>query len=350
MKKVLLVVATRPNFIKAAALYKKLSTEFEVKILHTGQHYSFELSDKVIQDLNIPIYKNLNCNTYIREDIRDAIIAELKLENPDLVVTFGDVNSTVAAVWAAKSLGIPVAHVEAGLRTDMAMEEEFNRRISDYLCDICFTTEPSCTQNLIKEFNTTNKVISQSGNCAIDTLKLLQTSIIQKIADPIDVIVTCHRKENLNEKRVTKLMSLIGTLNKKYKVCIFGHPKLRKYLDDLNIPTTVEIRESPGYIEFLKQLYNAKLLVTDSAGAVCESFIFKVPCLIFRGTFEHKICLSSRDVLFSQDYDACKEHINTSLVKEKVYVDRIDPNHGWSDGKACDRILVILKLYFGMLK
>ena len=356
MKTIHFIGGARPNFIKIAPLLKIFDKErlFNSLFINTGQHYDKALSENIIKDLNLR-KPDLNLGIGSGSHIYQISEVMIKYERillrgkPDLVIVFGDVNSTIAAALAAKKNGIKVAHVEAGLRCyDDNLPEEINRRLTDSLSDILFTPSKNENLNLKKEKITKN--VFFVGNIMIDSL----IAFFKKNNDKpnfsnIDGLITLHRPENVDEK--TKFESILKNLEKwtkKHKILFPIHPRTKKNLIKFNLLKKLEkinnlkLVSPLSYSEFLLQLKESKFIITDSGGIQEEASFLGKPCFTLRKNTERPVTIkmgSNKLVKLSS--------INTLLNKELKPKKKKIPK--W-DGQTAERIFEILKIYLSTLK
>ncbi|MCH9032595.1 MAG: UDP-N-acetylglucosamine 2-epimerase (non-hydrolyzing) [candidate division Zixibacteria bacterium] len=314
---ILLVAGARPNFVKLAPLYNELSRRnsiFDPIIMHTGQHYDRKMSDIFFEELDIPtpqINLGVGSGSHATQTAKIMIETERVLmeRKPDLVVVFGDVNSTMAATIAATKLGIPVAHVEAGLRSfDRNMPEEINRLVTDVLADLLLTPSSDADRNLLNEGIAPQKIV-MVGNIMIDTLvKFASKADESKILDKLGVeskkfvLLTMHRPGNVdNSESVSALIEIIESLSKDYKIVFPAHPRTRRNLKELGPRArrivggelkNLIITEPLGYLDFLKLQKESAVTLTDSGGVQEETTYLGTPCLTLRPNTERPITIS----------------------------------------------------------
>ena len=308
-----LIAAARPNFMKIAPLYHALLREpwAEPMIVHTGQHYDLNMSDAFFQDLGLPdppIHLGVGSGSHAEQTGRVLMAYEQVLleQPPSLVVVVGDVNSTLAATLAATKLGIPVAHLEAGLRSfDRTMPEEINRLVTDALADLLWTPSPDGDENLLREGVPQEKIV-RVGNIMIDSLEMLRPSIeAQPVYQNYGLqakhygVVTLHRPSNVDDPAT--LTALCNTL-KGVADCIpllFPvHPRTRKNLVENRLMKPLD--ETPslhcvdplGYIAFMNLVFNARIAITDSGGIQEETTYLGIPCLTLRPNTERPITVT----------------------------------------------------------
>lgn len=367
--KIILVAGARPNFIKIAPLYEELKKHknyFHTLLIHTGQHYDFQMSEVFFKDLNIPkpdICLNVGSASHAVQTAHIMIEFEkiVMKENPDLIIVVGDVNSTLACSLVAAKLHIKVAHVEAGLRSfDRLMPEEINRKLTDCLSDYLFVSEETGLENLKKEGIDSNKVYFV-GNVMIDTLlanmdKIEKSDILNQISlksnarletlNPYAVL-TLHRPSNVDTKEsLTESYDILAFASQQLKIIYPIHPRTKKMIEMHNLLDKFEkldnliMVEPLGYIDFIQLVKNALFVLTDSGGIQEETTVLGVPCLTLRETTERPITISKgSNILVGTNFKKIKEEISKIL-------------HGngkkgscpelW-DGKAAERIVNILK-------
>lgn len=340
------IVGTRPNFIKAAPVIRELSSKnVEQLVLHTGQHYSSNMSNDILKDINMDRpNENLGINNGDREEkifnmIR-GIEVYLKKINANMVVLYGDVDSTFSASIAAKNIGVKIIHVESGLRSfDLEMPEEVNRTNIDAVSDILFCTEQSAIDNLINEGFCKSKMFLV-GNTMIDTLIKVNKQLTKKI-DGIYYVCTFHRPSNVDNKEgLQKIISILKLINKKVVFPI--HPRTRKkietygIIDEIKYLKNVKLCKPMGYLDFMSIIKYSAGVITDSGGIQEETTFMGVPCVTFRKNTERPITLYpyGTNVLLNSVPNVCLKHLFAKRQKQ--------PNIPLWDGKASQRIVDIL--------
>jgi len=301
------VVGTRPNFIKLAALIQEFQSRprFRARIVHTGQHFSPEMSHSFFADLELPAPDlNLGAGGGTQTEQTAEVMRRLEpvflVERPDLLIVVGDVTSTLAATLVAAKMGIPIAHVEAGLRSfDRRMPEEINRIVTDALSDYLFVTEPSGLANLLAE-GVPREKIHFVGNVMIDTLlrfraKAAQSGILDSfgLQPRAYAVATLHRPSNVDEPE--QLQALFGVLTKlaeRLPVVFPVHPRTRARMEAAGLCTSNVLLTAPlGYLDFLRLMSEARLVLTDSGGIQEETTILGVPCLTLRENTERPVTI-----------------------------------------------------------
>jgi len=352
-KKILIVVGTRPNFVKITQFKKEaLRLNVDLKIAHTGQHYDEKMSTVFLKQFDIEVDYFLN----IQAKTPNSLIGEImiKLEEvinefkPHLLLSVGDVNSTLAASITANKLNVKLGHVESGLRSlDREMPEEINRILTDEISDICFVTEDSGIENL-KSIGKKDTQIAYVGNTMIDTLVHFQKQIeaspvLDEITFDTFVLVTMHRPRNVDSKEsLTKIISLLTEVTKKQKVVFSLHPRTKNsfvkhnLMDSLETINGLKIIPPQNYFAFQKLIKYAFCVITDSGGIQEETTFQKIPCITLRENTERPITITKgTNSLMSFDNEAILEHLNA--IEDKDYKQGEVP-YLW-DGNATERIL-----------
>jgi len=314
MKKIHLVVGARPNFMKMAPLYDEFSKykdEFNVKLIHTGQHYDERMSDFFFQDLGMPkpdVYLGVGSGSHGQQTARimERYEETLLADKPDLVIVAGDVNSTAACAIDAVKLHIPVAHLEAGLRSfDRTMPEEINRLITDSIADMLLIPSLDAEQHLLKEGIEPHK-IHFVGNIMIDSLnnykdRAAKSQIKQEIGigEEEYCLITLHRPANVdNFEGLNTILNAFAEISKNIKLVFPIHPRTRKQLANLGLTDMVNdmenliLIEPAGYYDFMKLQMDAKFVLTDSGGIQEETTWFGIPCLTIRPNTERPITVT----------------------------------------------------------
>jgi UDP-N-acetylglucosamine 2-epimerase (non-hydrolysing) len=306
------VVGARPNFVKAAPLLRACDdrVEFTRKLIHTGQHYDRSLSDAFFADLDLPapdIHLGVGSGSHASQtgQVMGRLEPILEDDRPDWLLVFGDVNSTLAASLTAAKLGIAIAHVEAGLRSfDPSMPEEINRRVTDCLSDLLFTTEESGNRNLEREGTAPEKV-HFVGNTMVDSLnqhleaaRAGRPEVLRRLGLTAQryAVMTLHRPANVDAPRVLeRILGAVGKLSARLPVVFPLHPRTRQRLEDGSlraIDPGVALCPALPYLEFLGLMDGASLVLTDSGGIQEETTALGVPCLTLRSNTERPVTLT----------------------------------------------------------
>ncbi len=304
--KIISVVGARPQFIKAAAVSRALNEAdtIEESILHTGQHYDDNMSSVFFDELNIPLPKfNLNVGSgshgkqtgVMLEKIEQVLIEQ----HPDLVLIYGDTNSTLAAALASVKLHIPVAHVEAGLRSfNRNMPEEINRIVSDQLSEYLFCPTETAVKNLTNE-GLSKETIHLVGDVMYDAALFYKDKAMKntRILSSNDlnkkdyILATIHRAENTNDIQIlTKLFQQLNDISKTTKLVLPLHPRTKNILEKNNLLSEltnhIKLIEPVSYLEMIALEANAQLIITDSGGVQKEAYFYRVPCVTVRDQTE----------------------------------------------------------------
>jgi UDP-N-acetylglucosamine 2-epimerase (non-hydrolysing) len=305
MKTVLHIVGARPNFMKVAPIWRAVASRGALaqRLIHTGQHYDVKMSDVFFADLGMPapdLHLGVGSGSHAEQTGKVMVALEKAFEEkrPDLVSVVGDVNSTLAAAVVAAKMLIPLAHVEAGLRSfDRTMPEEINRMVTDRLADLLLTPSADADDNLVHE-GVAPERIHRVGNVMIDSLQaaLPKAEALPTLKDMGLVprgysVCTLHRPSNVDDPR--KLRALVDALGKIAQVApvVFPvHPRTRKTMPQA--PAGLLLVEPMGYLEFLALTSQARLVLTDSGGLQEESTALGVPCLTIRENTERPITVT----------------------------------------------------------
>ncbi len=306
--KIIAVAGARPNFMKIAPLTWEVSRRsgIEAFLVHTGQHYDERMSKLFFEELKIPrpeIDLGVGSGSHASQTAEvmkrfEPVVLEQK---PDAVVVVGDVNSTIACALVAVKLGVPVAHVEAGLRSfDRTMPEEINRILTDAVSQWLFVTEASGVANLRREGVAEDRIFLV-GNVMIDTLQACrELSRRSTIRDDLRLtgrpfgVLTLHRPANVDDPQVLAgVLAAIGQLQRELPIVFPVHPRTRKALEghDLAAMPDLIVTEPLGYLDFMKLLAEARLVLTDSGGIQEETTVLGVPCLTLRNNTERPITI-----------------------------------------------------------
>ena len=354
--KVLNVVGARPNFMKIAPIVAEMKkvSDIDAILLHTGQHYDEGMSDVFFRDLGIPepdIHLGVGSASHAVQTARIMIEFEkICLEQrPDLVVVVGDVNSTMACALVTAKLGIPIAHVEAGLRSfDRGMPEEVNRLVTDALADLLLTTSRDADDNLLREGVDPRK-IRFVGNVMIDTLlkhrekaAALGTASRLGLEHGKYALVTLHRPSNVDDPHVfAGIWEALRSIAEAIPVVFPVHPRTSKRMSEMGIDAGRVLLTAPfGYLEFLNLMTNARLVLTDSGGLQEETTILRVPCLTLRHNTERPVTVThGTNTIVGTDRDRILDAANRILNGDWKPA---GPPELW-DGRAAARIVAIIR-------
>ncbi|MCI0380018.1 MAG: UDP-N-acetylglucosamine 2-epimerase (non-hydrolyzing) [Gemmataceae bacterium] len=307
--RVIAVAGARPNFMKVAPLLWEMQgrDDIDAFLVHTGQHYDERMSQLFFDELRIP---KPDANLEVGSGSHAVQTAEVmrrfepivESQRPDAVLVVGDVNSTLACALVAAKLGVPVAHVEAGLRSgDETMPEEINRRLTDALSRWLFVSEPSGLVNLRKE-NVPEERLFHVGNVMIDTLhacreRCQSSAILETLSLQVKkyAVLTLHRPANVDEPEVfERMLAAIARLQREIPIVFPVHPRTRRALAEAlpgGLPRLI-LTEPLGYLDFLKLVSHARLVLTDSGGVQEETTVLGVPCLTLRDNTERPVTVT----------------------------------------------------------
>jgi len=374
--KVVNIVGARPNFMKMAPIVEEMKRANFIQILvHTGQHYDYKMSELFFDELKLPkphIDLAVGSGSHAAQtgEIMKRVEPILIKENPDTVLVVGDVNSTLACALTACKLGIPVAHVEAGLRSfDRSMPEEINRVLTDAIADYLFTTEESAVINLKREGISDEKIFFV-GNTMIDTLLKYKNKaeVTPVLLNGIDIkkqsygVLTLHRPSNVeNKKNLKNILYALKEISKKIPIIFPVHPRTLRQIEKIGLtgffsditsgvntgrkkaPTAlsngVYTIEPLGYLQFLSLMIGARIVFTDSGGMQEETTILGVPCITLRDNTERPITVSiGTNIVTGTDRDKIVQEAEKRLdgFKNSGQIP-----HLW-DGKAAKRIVKVL--------
>jgi UDP-N-acetylglucosamine 2-epimerase (non-hydrolysing) len=356
-----LVAGARPNFMKLAPMVRALdrrSDAFTYRIVHTGQHYDREMSDVFFEELGIPKpdhHLGAGGGSHAQQTAKVMVAFEelCQAERPAAVVVVGDVNSTLACSIVAKKLGIPVAHVEAGLRSgDLAMPEEINRLVTDAISDWFFVTEPSGEANLLREGKPI-EAVHFVGHVMVDNV-LYQRDELQrspltsgaslefKAKNPRYGVVTLHRPSNVDDPAVfARVASALRKVSQELPLAFPVHPRTRANLEKFGIDLGPGVALLPplAYMEFLNLWKDAAVVLTDSGGLQEETTALDVPCITLRKNTERPVTVTEgTNVLVGSDPLLIEDAVRTVLDGKGKTGRR---PHLW-DGRAAERTVEIL--------
>lgn len=362
--KICTIIGARPQFIKAAVVSAKIAEynskseirnpKFHEVIIHTGQHYDREMSEIFFQELGIPREKynlQVGSGSHGRQTGRmiEAIEKVLDNEKPDWTLVYGDTNSTLAGALAAVKLHIPVAHIEAGMRSfNRRMPEEINRVVADHVCEINFCSTQTALENLRKEGLENTSVLV--GDVMYDgSLKF--EKIAEKHYNPLAkfklqkkeyILMSCHRAENTDDcPRLSQIVEAINKISDEISVLYPVHPRTGKYLKKYKLSFSKEVILIPpvSYLEMLILEKNAKIILTDSGGVQKEAFFYNVPCVTMRDETEW---LETVELGWNVISGADQEKILSSVAnftKDTPKPTNIKP---YGNGDAADKIVKYL--------
>ncbi len=351
--RVFLIAGARPNFMKLKPVYEKLSAHprLHVSIIHTGQHYDYNMSRVFFEDLNMPQphhYLGVGSDTHARQTARIMMALDELFdgENPEWVFVFGDVNSTIAAALTAIKRGIKIAHVESGLRSfDMTMPEEINRILTDRISHLHLVTEPSAIENLLREGHSPD-TIKWVGNTMIETLISILPDAANRFEDLKKkfgirekeyALLTLHRPSNVDDRK--KLESIIGAIKphaEHFPVIFPVHPRTLRKLEGMDTGR-IRLVEPMRYLDFVSLQMHARFVMTDSGGIQEETTYLRIPCLTLRENTERPITVEiGTNILVGTEPERISRYMERAIngqLKLRARIPRF-----W-DERVSDRIL-----------
>jgi len=355
--RIVVVAGARPNFMKIAPLLREMRARggFDVKLVHTGQHYDAAMSDSFFADLGIPapdVNLGVGSGSHGAQtaEVLRGIEALLLADRPDALLVVGDVNSTIAAALAAVKLGIPVAHVEAGLRSfDRAMPEEINRVLTDQISEWLFTTEPDAEPNLLRE-GVARERIHFAGNVMIDTLlanlaRAREQGALRRLGlTPKGyAVLTLHRQSNVDDPdRLRSLFAVLEEIHQELPLIFPVHPRTKAAIANGLGGQAPKLRTTDplGYLEFLELMSEARLVLTDSGGIQEETTALGVPCLTLRDNTERPVTVThGTNVIVGSDPERIRAEAR-KILRGEGKAGRTP--EGW-DGHAARRIVDVLE-------
>ena len=358
--KIILVAGARPNFMKIAPIIRALKEKevLEYRLVHTGQHYDFNMSGGFFDDLGIPepdYFLDAGGGSHSEQTAKIMVAFEKVCidESPDIVLVVGDVNSTLACSIVAKKLQIRVAHVEAGLRSfDLSMPEEINRMVTDSISDIFFTTEKAGNENLLNEGKPESS-IHYVGHVMIDNLLYEHEKVLQTDSSAFNVsneksrcseyiFMTLHRPSNVdNRDTLEEIISAVNSIADEVPVFFPVHPRTRQKIDEFQIYLSPNVyqMEPLGYREALYLWKDSLCIITDSGGLQEESTGLGIPCFTIRDNTERPVTVEEgTNTLIGTSGEAIRGAFE-KMKNGKVEKGRIPDL--W-DGNASERIVSIL--------
>lgn len=349
MKVIHLICAARPNFMKIAPLYHALKDKSwcDTKIIHTGQHYDYKMSQAFFDDLDLPkphCHLNAGSGSHAEQTARTMMAYEklcIEESKPDLVIVVGDVNATMACSIAAKKLHLKIAHLEAGLRSfDRSMPEEINRLVTDSISDFYWTPSKDADENLLREGVQSEK-IRFVGNIMIDTYCMMQDRIEKRayydslgLLPQQYVVLTLHRPINVD--RAERLEAIFEKISQIDLPIIFPvHPRTRKSMAHMKaVPRNLMCINPLGYIDFMSLVSKAAYVISDSGGIQEETTYLGVPCFTLRDSTERPVTVSV----------GSNQLVSLDNLLEKIQCPKKGTIPDLWDGKTASRITELLEL------
>ncbi len=343
---ILHVVGARPNFMKAAPVFRAVrETGIRQRLVHTGQHYDVNMSDVFFEQLEMPkpdVNLAVGSDTQARQTAQIMVGLESVVQEhrPDLLLVYGDVNSTVAATLVGSKLGIRVAHIEAGLRSfDRSMPEEINRLVTDQLSDMLFTPSADADRNLARE-GVASERIHMVGNVMIDTLVRLLPRASETNGNGLPrqyALLTLHRPGNVdNAAALRAILDSLVSVSKDLPIVFPVHPRTRQRVSDFQIVTSgIQLSDPLSYLEFLRLQRQATVVLTDSGGIQEETTYLGIPCLTLRSNTERPITIEiGTNTLVGNDLLKLRTEM-TEILNGRAKKGAIPPL--W-DGRSGERI------------
>lgn len=352
--KILTVIGARPQFIKASVVSASIknSPNLEEKIIHTGQHFDANMSNIFFDELNIPKpHYQLDIHSGSHGSMTGRMLEEIEkiclAEKPDRMMVYGDTNSTLAGALAAAKLHIPVAHIEAGLRSfNMQMPEEINRILTDQVSDILFCPTDTAVKNLKNEgFDAKPVQVLNVGDVMQDSslffaARATKGAALKDVPDSDFIVATLHRAENTDDP--VRLKAIIDALNYIHKnilpVVLPLHPRTQKVVKSLGLSLEMLVLEPVGYLEMIWLLKHCSAVVSDSGGVQKEAFFFKKPCITMRDQTEW-VELIERGVNVLAGADTQKIIQSTEAMLGTIIE---DPSNLYGGGHASQNIANVL--------
>lgn len=352
--KLVTIVGARPQFVKAATISRALKSFPAIKeiIVHTGQHYDHAMSDIFFEEMEIPHPDyNLEVNGSNHGAMTGRMLEKIEQvliqESPHMVLVYGDTNSTLAGALAAAKLHIPVAHVEAGLRSfNRRMPEEVNRVLTDQLshflfCPTSTAVENLKNENLVQGVHRTGDVMADAfyfySKRAPSRAKVFQTPPSTKYS-----LVTIHRAENTDDPdRLRSIFGALDELSKKMKIIVPLHPRTKAKMKSLKISTSAEIIEPVGYFDMIQLLNHCELVLTDSGGLQKEAYLAQKPCITMRDETEWvELIHAGVNSLVGADKNAILEKAKDLITQKLDFVEGL-----YGNGNSAEDILKVISVF-----
>ncbi|HAH50518.1 MAG TPA: UDP-N-acetylglucosamine 2-epimerase (non-hydrolyzing) [Balneola sp.] len=358
--KIATVIGARPQFIKASTVSRviKYSPHIQEFIIHTGQHFDSNMSEVFFNEMDIPKPAfNLNINS-VSHGVMTARMLEgieeiLLNEQPDLMIVYGDTNSTLAGALAAVKLHIPVVHIESGLRSyNLEMPEEYNRIITDRVSKVLFVPNQTGFDNLISEgFENFDCEIINSGDVMLDATlhyskmeSLVSKNVKQKIDTEEDyILATIHRQENTNDiNHLKNIINALNELHETYNLIVPLHPRTKQIIQRENLDVNFNVFDSLGYIDMMYLIKNCSLVITDSGGLQKEAYFLKKYCLTLRSETEWvELVNHGFNFIIDKDFDLLR------VLTKQYFGKKIKENlNFYGDGKSAETIVSSINRIF----
>jgi len=351
--KIVTIFGTRPEIIKLSALIPLFDDEFDQILIHTGQHYSYNMDQIFFDDLEIRTCDytlNVGSGSHAQQTGKMLMLLEDILidEKPDAVIVQGDTNSTLSGALAASKLNIPIVHIEAGCRSfDRKMPEEINRVLVDHTSSYLFAPDQNAYDNLIEEGISRDKLFLV-GNTSMDAcyraMDIFDRDHLDQFVEDY-ILLTLHRQENTSYEGLKEILSAINTISENIKVIFPVHLRTKKLINENNIEISnnVIMTDPLGYKDFIGLIASSKFVLTDSGGVQEESALLNVPCLILRDTTEWMIYVESgKNRIIGTDPEKIIEEV-TDLLENNQKIDEMKQIKIQFNSNASGRIVSILK-------
>lgn len=357
--KIATVLGTRPEIIKLSPLIPLFDQEFDHILIHTSQHYSYNMDKIFFEELKL---RNCDYTLNIGSGTHAAQTGEMMIEiekvflkeKPDLVIVQGDTNSTLAGAITASKLNIKLAHIEAGCRSfDKRMPEEINRIIVDHCSDILFAPDKNAFNNLIAE-GISEEIIHTVGSTSVDAClraaELFNPSKIKELGLKIQeyIVLTIHRQENTEYNKLKEILKAINIVSNQIKIVFPVHLRTKKIIEMTNIKINKNVLmiEPLGYMNFMGLVKNSKFVMTDSGGLQEESAFLNVPCLILRKNTEWEYIISlGKNALIGNSYNEIVSTVTDLLNSDKQLIKMKEISISIKRD-AANKIVSILKKYY----
>jgi len=351
--KVLTVLGARPQFIKAATVSRYIRDHSQIKevIVHTGQHFDENMSEIFFDEMDIPkphYMLGINSLTHgaMTGRILEKIEAVIQNESPDVVLVYGDTNSTLAGAIAASKLKVKIAHIEAGLRSfNMTMPEEINRILTDRISNFLFCPTTTAVNNLEKEgFNNFDCRIEMSGDVMYDSVLYYLDQLNGRNPGNDYALLTLHRQENIDDpRRLISIVTALNHLSSQFHIVFPIHPRTEKKLQELNIRLNFNPVAPVGYLEMIKLTRDSAIVLTDSGGLQKEAYFLNKPCITLRDETEWtELVDAGGNVLAGADEEII---IESCMKLFGSYIKPVGSLYG--DGKAAEKICQLLMALIG---
>jgi UDP-N-acetylglucosamine 2-epimerase (non-hydrolysing) len=356
--KITTILGTRPEIIKLSPLIPLFDEEFDHIIIHTGQHYSYNMDKIFFEELGLrkcDYTINIGSGSHAAQTGKMMMEIEKVLlkEKPDIVVIQGDTNSTLAGTIAASKLNIKIAHVEAGCRSfDKKMPEEINRVLVDHCSDILFTPDEEATRNLVAEGIQKDMIYSVGNTSADACLRIVNFFDSNRLKDlnlkrQGYTLLTIHRQGNTEYNKFKEIIEAINVIADKIKIVFPLHLRTKKIIEEhgIGMNKNILLTEPLGYKDFVGLLTNSKFVMTDSGGIQEEAGILNVPCLILRENTEWKYLVDiGKNALIGTNYNDIVNSVN-NLLDNEWKLDKMRRVEAPIKKEVSKRIISILKKY-----